>query len=122
MNLEGSLRGAGHEVLLAFTMRDAILRLSEGGIDVVVLDAYEPRSVVELARSIDLLPDTPPVVLVSASTEAPEISARIGVALFLPKPYEPGELVAAVAKLLRTPRPVQPFDDEEPTGPSRQIG
>ncbi len=123
VNLESALGAAGHEVLVAFSMRDAILRLSEGGIDVVVIDSYDPNAgVVELARSIDALPDTPPVVLVSGSPDAPEISARIGVAVFVPKPYEPGELVGAVAKLLLTPRPVQVFDDEEPTGPARQTG
>ena len=120
MNLEGTLRGAGHEVLVA-TLRDAVLRLSEGGIDVVVIDASEPRGLTEVARGIDALPDAPPIVLVSGSTEAPEISARIGAALFVPKPYEPGELVAAVAKLLGAPRPVQAFDDEEPTGPARHL-
>jgi DNA-binding NarL/FixJ family response regulator len=103
-------------------MREAFLRLSEGGIDVVVIDSYDPRvGVAELSRSMNTLPDTPPLVLVSASTHAPEISARVGAAVFVPKPCEPGELVEIVKKLLHEHRPVHQFDDE-PTGSTRQLG
>src|SRR5438067_10088660 len=103
-------------------MRDAFMQLFEGGIDVVVIDSYDPRvGVVDLAKSIDNLPEVPPVVLVSGSPHAPEISARIGAAMFLPKPCEPGELAAAVTKLIKEHRPMQTFDDE-PTGPAQRFG
>lgn len=119
--LGSGLSDSGHEVVIAGTMRDAFLRLSEGGIDVVVIDSYDPRvGVAELARSLNTLPDTPPMVLVSASPHAPEISARIGAAVFLPKPCEPGELVGVVHRLIGELRPVRQFDDE-PTGSTRQI-
>jgi DNA-binding response OmpR family regulator len=86
------MREAGHEVLVAITMREAFLRISEGGIDAVVVDSYDPRvGVVELARTMTALPDAPPLVLVSPSPHAPEISARIGATAFLPKPCEPSE-------------------------------
>ena len=114
-----ALREAGHEVIDSVMMRDAFLRLSEGGIDVVVVDSYDPRvGLVELAKTMTALPDMPPLVLVSDSPHAPEISARIGAAVFLTKPCEPGELVAAVARLAGSVRPVRSFDDE-PTGPAR---
>lgn len=119
--LGGALRTARHEVLLAHTMREALLRVSEGGIDVVVIDAYDPRiGVVELAKAMDELPDGPPLVLVSASPHAPEISARIGAAAFLPKPLEPGELVSLCERLVGGSRPVRAFDDE-PTSSTRQM-
>jgi len=120
------MRDSRHEVLLAHTMREAFMRVSEGGIDVVVIDSYDPRiGVVDLMREIDALPDTPPVVLVSSSPYAPEISARIGAAAFVPKPLEPGELIAVIARLLGELRPVreiEDFGDEEPTGSTRQLG
>jgi len=106
-------------VLTAITMREALPVICDGGIEVVVIDAYDPRvGVIELARAIAALPDAPPVVLVSGSPSAPEISARIGAATFLPKPCEPAELVQAIARLVNDHRPVQVFDDE-PTGATR---
>jgi DNA-binding response OmpR family regulator len=123
--LGSAMREAGHEVLVAVTMREAFLRISEGGIDAVVVDSYDPRvGVVELARTMNALPDTPPIVLVSASPHAPEISARVGAAAFLPKPFEPGELIAALARLVGEVRPTRIVSDsdEDPTGPVRQLG
>jgi len=94
-------------------MRDVLPLIREGGIDLVILDSYTPRSgVVELARAIEAVPDAPPLVLVSGSPDAPEISARAGAAAFLPKPCEPGELIAAVSRLLGHVRPVLVVDDE----------
>jgi two-component system catabolic regulation response regulator CreB len=116
-----ALRGAGHEVIVAFAVREALLRLREGGIDVVVFDAYDPRvGVSELARHMESLPDTPPFVLLSGSPHAPEISARVGAAAFIPKPYEAGELVVAIDRVAGIVRPVRVIDEEdEPTGPVR---
>ena len=112
-------------MLAANAMREALPLIREGGIDAVVIDAYDPRAgVIELARSIEALPDAPPIILVSGSPEAPEISARIGAAVFLAKPCEPAELVAAVNRLLGAPRPMRVVEDE-PTGPigrTRQLG
>jgi DNA-binding response OmpR family regulator len=113
---------AGHAVLTATAMRDALSTIRDGGIDVVVIDAYDPRvGVVELARAIAEIPDAPPIVLVSGSPSAPEISARIGAAAFLLKPCEPPELVAAISRLVDKPlHPVRAFEDE-PTNATRSI-
>ncbi|MGE5181411.1 MAG: response regulator [Acidobacteriota bacterium] len=120
--LAGALHGANHEILIAATIAEAFVRLGEGGIDVVVIDSYDPRvGVLELVRNMDTLPDTPPVVLVSASPHAPEISARIGAAAFVPKPLDAAELVAVLDRIVGHLRPVRSFDDE-PTGPARQYG
>lgn len=117
------MREAGHEVLLAITLREAYLRVSEGGIDAVIVDAYDPRvGVIELARSMNALPDAPPIVLVSTSPYAPEISARIGAAAFLPKPCEPSEVVAVLRRVAGDVRPVRSFEDEDPTRPARHLG
>ena len=113
------LFGAGHAVVTATAMRDALSAIREGGIDVVVIDAYDPCvGVVELAAALERLPDTPPLVLVSGSPAAPEISARICAAHFLAKPCEPDELVDVVGRLMDHHRPVLVLEDE-PTGPIR---
>ena len=117
-----ALDAAGHDVLVADALGDAPTFLRDGGIDVVVIDCYDKcAGVIELARTIESLPDAPPVVLVSSSPAAPEISARIGAAAFLPKPCEPSELVAVVRRLVDTLRPVRVVDDE-PTGRRTQFG
>jgi DNA-binding response OmpR family regulator len=117
-----ALGAAGHAVLAASALREALPLIRDGGIDVVVIDAYDPRNgIVELARAMEALPDAPPIILLSGSPDAPEISARIGAATFLAKPCESAELVGAVARLLGEIRPVRAFEDE-PTGPSRQYG
>jgi DNA-binding response OmpR family regulator len=124
--LGDALRAAGHEVLVSTTTREAFLRVSEGGIDVIIVDAHDPRGgATELARQLDTLPDAPPIVLVSGSPYAPEISARIGAAAFVPKPCDASEVVAVVERHAGEVRPVrviEDFDDEGPTGPARQAG
>jgi CheY-like chemotaxis protein len=116
------LDGAGHAVFTTTAMRDALSAIREGGIDVVVIDAYDPCvGVVELAAALEHLPDTPPLVLVSGSPAAPEISARICAAHFLAKPCEPLELVHVVGRLLDHHRPVLVALEDEPTGPHRMF-
>jgi DNA-binding response OmpR family regulator len=117
-----ALSSAGHAVLAVSGMREALRVVRDGGIDVVVIDIYDPRAgVLELARGMEALPDAPPIVLISGSPAAPEISARIGAASFLAKPCEPGEVVTAVGHLLGRLRPVRVLEDE-PSGPTEQLG
>jgi DNA-binding NtrC family response regulator len=114
-----ALTEAGHSVHTAMLAREVLPVLREGGIDVVVIDAYDPRSgIVELAHSIDALPEPPPIVLISDSPFAPEISARIGAAAFLAKPCEPRELVIEANRLMGSQPPVRIIEDA-PTGKSR---
>jgi CheY-like chemotaxis protein len=117
-----ALAEVGHSVLAVLATKEALPLIRDGGIDVVVIDAYDScAGVIDLARSMEALPDAPPIVLVSGSPAAPEISARIGVAQFLAKPCEPSELIEAIGHLLGALRPVRSFDDE-PTGSIRQLG
>ncbi len=120
-----AMQEAGHEVIIAGSTNEAFLRISEGGIDAVIVDSWDPRvGVVELARRMDALPDTPPLLLVSASPHAPEISARVGAAAFIPKPAEASEIVEVIARVVGDVRPVRAlsFEDEDPTGPVRLLG
>jgi CheY-like chemotaxis protein len=118
MHWAAAFTGAGHEVTAVSAMRDALPVIREGGIDVLVLDVYDPRvGVVELARNLELLPEAPPIILVSGSPHAPELSARIGAAMFVPKPCEAAEVVAAAERVSGRMRPVLVVEDE-PTGPN----
>jgi DNA-binding NtrC family response regulator len=108
-----ALADEGHAVVIATTTRDVLPVIREGGIDVVVIDAYDPRvGIIELARSIEAVPDAPPVILVSGSPSAPEISARIGAAEFLPKPCDLADLVSAVTRVTGAVRPVLVPEDD----------
>ena len=116
---EAAIRAEGHDVQLSASTREALPLIREGGIDVVVIDAYDPRvGVLELARNLEALPDAPPIVLVSSSPHAPEISVRIGAAEFVAKPCDPAEVSAIASRLVASQRPVKLVDDE-PTGPNR---
>ena len=123
-----ALGSAGHEVHSVANVRDALTCVRDGGLDVIVIDSYDNRaSVLELVQSLDLLPDSPPLILVSGSPTAPELSARIGAAGFVPKPCEPDELVAEVQRIafaVRTSRPSMPlmFDAPEPEQLARGTG
>jgi DNA-binding NtrC family response regulator len=117
-----AFNASGHSVLTASGIREALCMIREGGIDVVVIDVYEPRAgVLQLARSMNALPDAPPIVLVSGSPAAPTFSARIGAASFVPKPCEPSEVVTAVGRFLGRLRPVRVIE-EDPFEPIHQFG
>ena len=123
--VESAIANAGNTVLVVSSLGDAFDTIGEGGIDVVVVDSYDPRvGVADLARKLDALPDAPPLVLVSRSPHAPEISARIGVAAFVAKPLDVAELVAAIQRLLGEVRPVRVVEtavDDDPSAPVRQV-
>jgi CheY-like chemotaxis protein len=111
------LGAVGHAVVVGSTMDEACAILRDGGIDIAVIDCeYECTGVLELARTLENLPDAPSIVLVSGSPAAPEVSVRIGASTFLAKPCEAAEVLAAIERLLGHLRPVRMLEDE-PTGP-----
>ena len=113
-----ALSEAGHSVLTAMLPQEVLSVIREGGIEAVVIDAHDPCGIIELARTIEAFPNAPPVVLISGSPAAPEISARIGAAAFLTKPCDPAELVAVANRLVGSLRPVRIVVDD-PSRPSR---
>lgn len=116
------MKERGHDVIVASGMTEAYQRVSEGGIDAVLVDSFDPRiGVAELARNLDALPDAPPLLLVSSSPLAPEISARVGAAAFLAKPVDTAELVEVIGRVAGAVRPVVSFEDEDPTQPVRSL-
>lgn len=124
-----ALSAQHHSVIPAADLQTAIGHAREGGIDVVVFDGsereHDGRALVE---ELDRLPEPPPVVLVSSSPRAPELSAHLGAASFVPKPCTGDDIVAECDRLSarRTRQVVEDeiterrhFDDLEETGPVR---
>ena len=111
------LERAGHTTQVVTLVRDAMPLVRDGGIDVIVIDAVDPRvGIADLATKLAELPDAPPVVLVSSSPFAPELSVRISAAAFFAKPCDPDELVALIGRMVTHTRPVLRVDvDDEPT-------
>ena len=108
-----ALRKRGHAVLEVGDVAEGVRHAREGGIDVVVLDSLDPsRSAKALVDELQRLPEPPPLILVSSSPQAPEQSAHLGAAAFVPKPCLP-EDVAAVADRVVTARPRALHDDDD---------
>lgn len=96
-----AVEACGHAVLKASATADGLERVREGGIDLIVVDgaAAAETSLAAFVAELDRLPDAPPFVLISSSPRAPEISARLGAAAFLPKPCTQDDLGGVVARL-----------------------
>lgn len=98
-----ALEADGHSVLAEENVIDAVARAREGGIDAVVLDAADPgASARVLIDRLHRLPEPPPLILVSSSSQAPELSARIGAAAFVPNPCTGAELARAVGGVVNS--------------------
>lgn len=110
-----TLEASGHTVLAALATTDGIERVREGGIDVIIVDTEDGGdSLTEFVAELERLPDAPPFILVSASSQVPQMSARLGAAGFLPKPCDHDEIEQLVKRLV--PR-VSYLVDDEPTQP-----
>jgi DNA-binding response OmpR family regulator len=101
-----NLEAAGHRVVLAADGVTALERIAEEAPDAVVLDVMMPVldgwGVLERLR---VHPSPPPVLVVSAkSTPADMQKARdLGARDYLPKPYDPEELLRRLANMLLDP-------------------
>jgi CheY-like chemotaxis protein len=94
------LEARGHAVVLAPHADRAVDRVREGGIDLVILD-YEVDG--DVGRFVDVmhrLPEPAPFVLISSASDAPAVSARLGAAAFLPKPFPFDELARVLSRVI----------------------
>lgn len=105
--------GFGHDVVVLDSIDSAVHHLREGGIDLIILDTHDSLgSMSQLLASMNRLVDAPPLLLISDSPTAPEISARIGAAGFLPKPCEGSEVLREINRLVGPPRANFTMEDE----------
>jgi DNA-binding NtrC family response regulator len=103
----------GHTVISAQGVIDGIRRVREGGIDVVLVDHWDSYSgLADFVGELNRLPDPPPFVLISDSPRAPEISARLGAAAFLPKPCATEDIVSVASRFGSVRDLSSEFEDE----------
>jgi diguanylate cyclase (GGDEF)-like protein len=107
--LAGILRSAGHVVEPVEDGQEAVERVAQGGVDLVLLDIVMPRlSGLEACRLLKgmTLDNFLPVVLVTVKTDtASRVEGlRIGADDYVCKPFEEAELLARVAAMLRIKR------------------
>jgi two-component system NtrC family response regulator len=120
-----ALEITGHSVLVAQRLTDGINRVREGGIDLIFLDPGDgPKGLEYFVIALGRLPDPPPFILISSSPKAPEISAQVGAAAFLPKPCTGDDIVHLTSRFAAMPVQEATIDDEpddEPTDPRREL-
>jgi diguanylate cyclase (GGDEF)-like protein len=107
--MAGILRGAGHTVDVVEDGQEAVDRVAQGGVDLVLLDIVMPRlSGIEACRLLKgmTLDAFLPVMLVTVKTDtASRVEGlRIGADDYVCKPFDESELVARVAAMLRIKR------------------
>ncbi len=99
------LEGAGHQVLSAADPMKAISLLTVADVDALVLDVLMPRftgfELLEILRR-DAKTRLLPVLLLSSLSETKERvrGMRLGATDFLPKPFDPEELVIRVERMV----------------------
>jgi class 3 adenylate cyclase len=103
--LEARLVPEGYEVCAAGSGKEALTLLADRPVDLILLDLRMPEmDGFEVCRRIRADPATAflPVVMITASGNEQKLQAiEAGVDDFLPKPFDPAELLARVKSLLR---------------------
>ncbi len=102
--IAATLNGAGFEVLVASGAREAVARLSESGVDALVVDYSMPRSSgVDLVRALRAADVTLPIVMVSgvATPEEQKAAWDAGVDVYMDKfDLRKGVLTTTIRRLL----------------------
>lgn len=102
--ISATLNGAGFNVVLASDAREAVHRLSEAAMDVLVVDYYMPiSSGVDLVKALRSADVTIPIVMVSgvANSEEQRAALEAGVDVYMDKfDLRKGVLTATLRRLL----------------------
>ncbi len=110
------LRGAGFEVDTVGSLSAGRDRLAGGGFDALVLDLMLPDGDgLDLCRELRATPRTRQLPLLMLTARGEPLDRIVGLELgaddYLPKPFEPRELLARVKALLRRATPPPPDDE-----------
>ncbi|MCE2660996.1 MAG: response regulator transcription factor, partial [Rubrivivax sp.] len=112
----------------AFRPSDGLARLRQGGFDAVILDVMLPEmDGFEVCRTLRRDSDIP-IIMLTARGEVMDrvVGLELGADDYLPKPFEPRELVARLQTVLRRQQPRRPLTAPagatapEPVGPATQ--
>ncbi|MCK6549513.1 response regulator transcription factor [Myxococcota bacterium] len=97
------LGGRGFEVATAEDGERGLARVRAGGIDLVVLDVMMPgRDGLEVCRELRTFSRVPVVMLTARGDETDRIvGLELGADDYLPKPFNPRELLARIQAVLR---------------------
>ena len=96
----------GYEVLTAFDGREALEVFAAENPDIIILDLMLPEiDGLEVARTIRKTSNVPIIVLSAKDTEFDKvIGLEIGADDYIPKPFNPRELLARIRAVLRSHR------------------
>lgn len=109
--LQFALRGAGYDVLTAFDGEQALQRIRDHALDLVILDVNLPlRNGFEVLEQLRRHSQVPVMMLTVRAGEEDEVHGLdLGADDYLRKPFSPRALLARVRSLLR--RGSDPVDD-----------
>ncbi len=110
------LRGAGYEIEIAGSLAEGRTRLATDNFDALILDLMLPDGDgLDLCRELRSQPRTRqlPLLMLTARGEPMDriVGLELGADDYLPKPFEPRELLARVKALLRRAAPVSAPDE-----------
>jgi len=101
-----ALKGAGYEVLEACDGKDALDKLNAGSkVNLIICDVNMPNmdgiTFVKAAKQMPNLKFTPVIMLTTESQESKKAEGQAaGAKAWVVKPFQPTQLLAAVAKLV----------------------
>jgi two-component system, OmpR family, phosphate regulon response regulator OmpR len=114
--VSGYLRGNGYEVSTAGSLADGREQLKQGAFDALLLDLMLPDGDgLDFTRELRSQPRTRrlPLLMLTARGEPMDriVGLELGADDYLPKPFEPRELLARVKALLRRAAPESAEDE-----------
>ncbi len=100
------LRHAGFQTRIACDGVEGLDEIQQWSPEVVLLDVQMPRldGIEMLGQLKQILPDHPPVIMLSASLRDRQVSLEAGAQYFLKKPYRSEDLLHAVSNVISPPQ------------------
>ncbi len=119
------LQGQGYAVQTAEDAKSLDALLAKGLPDLLVLDWMMPgEDGLSIARRLRAQPGFPPIVMLSAKGEDIDriIGLEVGADDYLPKPFNPRELLARIRAVMRRQAPAAPAEPATVSGRQLKFG